>query len=126
MDLALERALARIAGQQKRAEAQIKVLRQELATVKQQQQADAQHQQASVVLTSLVIGSAEATITWPQPWADTNYRVDIELILPTASIGNLHATLKTGSKTTVDCVITLVAALAIATVRVEVQGTRIP
>lgn len=119
MDLALERALARIAGQQKRTEAQLKVLRQELAKV-------AQHQQASVTLTSLAIGSVETTITWPAAWPDTNYRVDIELILAAASLGNLHAALKAGSKTTVDCVITLVAALAIATVRVEVQGTRIP
>ena len=87
---------------------------------------NAKTQRTGAVITGPVsIGSQDVTVTWPTPWPDTAYAVIIELQSGTAALGNLHATVKAGTKTTVDCVVTVAAAAVIAAnVGVDVVGIR--
>lgn len=80
--------------------------------------------QRTAVTTSLAAGTNDITITWPTPWPDTIYWVGIELVSAAVQLGNLHATLKAGSKTTTDCVVTVSAVSAVASVGVDVVGMR--
>lgn len=85
---------------------------------------NAKTQRAGATVGPLSIGSSDTTITWDKPWPDTGYMVIVELVSGTAALGALHATLKVGSKTTTDCVITINATQAVASVGVDVLGVR--
>lgn len=85
---------------------------------------NAKTQRAGATIGPLAIGSQDVTVTWDTPWPDTAYGVYIELITGAAALGNLHATLKPGSKTMADCVVTVSTAVAVATVGVDVLGIR--
>lgn len=109
---------AAIRGYRARVDRQIATLTDSITKV------NAKTQRASATIGPLSIGSQDVTITWPTPWPDTAYWVGIELLTGTAALGNLHATLKAGSKTVNDCVITVSALASIATVGVDVVGVR--
>ena len=71
-----------------------------------------------------ILTPTDVTITWPNPWPDTSYAVLVGIVTGTAAIGNAHATLKAGSKTTTECVITIAVLANIASVGVDVVGIR--
>jgi hypothetical protein len=66
----------------------------------------------------------DVTITWDSEWPDLGYGVWIQLTTGNAALGGVHATLKAGSKTTTECVVTVTAALVVATVGLDVLGAR--
>ncbi len=70
--------------------------------------------------------SVDLTVTWPTPWPDAGYAVDPTIICGTAALGGLHATLKAGTKTTLDCTVTVinVGANPVATYALDVIGIR--
>lgn len=81
-------------------------------------------QRTGATTDALAIGLHDVTITWPQPWPDTGYGVWVSLQLGDAALGNVHAILKPGSKTTTGCVIRIRCLAAVATVAVDVLGVR--
>lgn len=85
---------------------------------------NAKTQRAGTTIGPVPIGSTDVAITWDRPWPDTAYMVAIELITGTAALGALHATLKVGSKTLTDCVITVNTTAAVASVGVDILGVR--
>ena len=113
-----ERDVDRLTNTVNKQHEQILLLGNDLALV------NAKTQRAGVTIGPLSIGSSDVTITWPKEWPDTVYYVGIELLTGTGALGNLHATLKAGSKTTVDCVVTVSASAAVASVGVDVVGVR--
>lgn len=72
----------------------------------------------------LAIGNTDVTVTWLTPWPDASYGVYVQITSGNAALGNLHWTVKAGSKETGQCVITINALAAIATVGVDVLGVR--
>lgn len=66
----------------------------------------------------------DITITWPNPWPAPDYGIHTQLTTSQAALGTVHATPKAGTKTTTDCVITVLATVAIATAGLDVLGTR--
>jgi len=53
------------------------------------------------------VGSVDITIAWPLVWPDAGYGIWVSIISGTAALGSLSATLKSGTKTVNDCVITV-------------------
>lgn len=87
----------------------------------------AKDQRFSVVLADFAGGAAtvDVTVTWPVPWPDAGYMVLAPLpITGPLAIGKVFPALKAGSKTTTQCVVTVVATQAVATVGLEVYGVR--
>lgn len=97
---------------------QIQTLAADLAAV------NAKTQRFTTTIGPLSIGATDVTVTWPNGWPDVGYSVTVNLISGTAALGNLHATLKSGTKTTTDCVVTVSASAAVASVGVDVIGVR--
>lgn len=88
---------------------------------------NAKTQRANTTVTGpFAVGSQDVTITWPQPWPDPGYSVIISIISGTAALGSIHATLKTGTKTTTDFVITVAntGAGPVGTFALDVIGIR--
>ena len=87
---------------------------------------NAKTQRAAVTLPSLVVGSTDVTITWPTAWPDTAYAVIPTIVSGTGALGNLAATLKVGTKTTADCVVTVAntGLVSVGTFAVDVIGIR--
>lgn len=63
-------------------------------------------------------------IVWPKPWPDATYTVVFGTTGDSATAGNLHASLKAGTKTTTGCTVTVKATGNIDTTSVEVIGIR--
>lgn len=88
---------------------------------------NAKTQRANTTITGpFAVGSLDVTITWPQAWPDAGYSVIINIISGTAALGSIHATLKSGTKTAVDCVVTVAntGTNAVGTFAVDVIGIR--
>lgn len=81
-------------------------------------------QRFTTTIGPLGIGAHDVLITWERPWPDTGYGVLIEPITGQAAIGQVHASLKPGTKTTTQCEVTVVVAVAVASVGVDVVGIR--
>jgi hypothetical protein len=56
---------------------------------------------------ALSVGSTDIVLTWPQPFADTTYCVVMTVEAAAATIGGMVPGIKTGTKTTTGCTITL-------------------
>lgn len=85
---------------------------------------NAKEQRAGATVESLTIGLHDVAVTWPQEWPDTFYGVWVSVQVGDAALGNVHAILKPGSKTTTGCVIRVRALALIGTVGVDVLGVR--
>lgn len=104
-----------------RLQQQIKALADALTAVA------AKTQRAAATITGpFAVGSTDVTITWPTPWPDTAYGVIPTIVSGTAALGSLDATLKSGTKTTVDCVVTVAntGANPVGTFALDVIGIR--
>lgn len=89
------------------------------------QAVNAKTQRVNTAVGPLALGvPQDVTITWPTPWPDTGYGVCIQLATGNNALGQVHATLKAGTKTVTDCIVTVEATLAVATVGVDVIGVR--
>lgn len=67
----------------------------------------------------------DVTITWPKEWPDQGYGIYTQITTGNAILGAVHATPKSGSKTTTECVITVQATVAVAgTIGLDVLGNR--
>lgn len=69
-------------------------------------------------------GNADVTVTWPTPWPDAGYGVWVSIISGTAALNAISATLKSGTKTANDCVITVASTTAVGTFALDVLGVR--
>lgn len=86
---------------------------------------NAKEQRVGVSLPTLAVGATDVTVTWPVAWPDTAYGVWISILAGTATVPALHATLKAGTKTTVDCVVTIVNSTAgVVATGIDVLGIR--
>ena len=88
---------------------------------------NAKTQRASATITGpFAIGNTDVTITWDQPWPDTAYGVVATIISGTAALGSLDATLKVGTKTVNDCVVTVAntGLASVGTFALDVVGVR--
>lgn len=85
---------------------------------------NAKEQRAGATVENLIIGLHDVAITWPKEWPDTAYIVIPTVQVGDAALGNVHAILKPGSKTTTGCVIRVRALVLIGTVGVDVLGVR--
>lgn len=87
---------------------------------------NAKTQRQAVTVGPLGIGSTDILITWPTPWPDTSYAVVPTIVSGTGALGSLTATLKVGSKTTDNCVVTVAntGLAAIGSFAVDVIGIR--
>jgi hypothetical protein len=63
-------------------------------------------------------------IEWPTPWPDATYTVIFGIAGDSNTAGNLHATLKAGTKTTTGCTVTVKATGNADTTSIEVIGLR--
>ena len=128
MDLfQLQRDLAQLTQRVRRLEAsatkqhdQIILLGNDLAIV------NAKTQRVGASLTTIIVGSIDVTITWPEPWPDTAYMVAPAILSGTGALGSLYATLKSGTKTVDDCVVTVAntGLVTIASAGLDVLGIR--
>jgi hypothetical protein len=66
----------------------------------------------------------DITITWPNPWPDTGYGIWTQIATGNAVLGQIHATLKANSKTETECVVTVLAAVAVTSAGLDVIGAR--
>lgn len=84
-------------------------------------------QRAGATLGGLSVGNTDITITWPRPWPDTTYAVIPTIVSGTGALGSLDATLKAGSKTITDCVVTVAntGLLAVGQFAVDCIGMRV-
>jgi hypothetical protein len=73
----------------------------------------------------LAIGSTDVAVPWPTPWAVDTYVVIPELATGALALGTLHATLKLGTRTTTDCVVTVNATAAVGVAFLDVLGIRV-
>lgn len=65
-------------------------------------------QTAQVTIPTLSIGANDITVTWSQPFNDATYTVSgPALELGPVSLGKIEPSVKSGSRTTTTCVITL-------------------
>jgi len=88
---------------------------------------NAKTQRQGVTITGpFAVGNTDVTITWPNPWPDAGYGVYVSITSGTAALGSLSATLKAGTKTANDCVITVAntGASAVGTFGLDVLGVR--
>jgi hypothetical protein len=87
---------------------------------------NAKTQRVGATLTSIAVGATDTTITWPTAWPDTAYGVYTGIVSGAAAQGLLFAQLKTGTKTTTDCVVTVVnlGVTPITTAAIDVLGVR--
>lgn len=97
---------------------QIKALKAYIDTV------NGKTQRVTTTIGPIAIGATDVTITWPQPWPDTAYGVIPTLVTGDAAVGNVHAQLKNGTKTTTDCVVRVVTTAALASIGIDVLGVR--
>lgn len=81
-------------------------------------------QRATTTVQGLTVGSTEVTITWPDPWPDTQYGVIATVVSGLGALGALHTTLKTGSKTASDCVVIVASTAVVGTFAVDAIGIR--
>jgi len=70
------------------------------------------------------VGSVDLSVSWPTPWPDAGYGVWVSVISGTAALGSLNATLKSGTKTVSDCVITVAntGVAAVGSFAIDVLG----
>jgi hypothetical protein len=87
---------------------------------------NAKDQRAATTVSNIVVGATDVTVTWPQSWPDQLYIVIPTLITGAAATGLLFASLKPGTRTENDCVVTLVnrSAATIASAGLDVLGVR--
>jgi len=87
---------------------------------------NAKTQRASANVGGLAVGNVDVTITWPQTWPDTAYAVIPTILSGTGALGSLDATLKNGTKTANDCVITVAntGAASVGAFALDVIGVR--
>ncbi len=86
----------------------------------------AKQQRSAQTLTSIPVGTTDVTVTWPTSWPDPGYGVYPTLITGAAATGLMGVTLKTGTKGTEDCVVTVANRTAgvIASAGLDVLGVR--
>lgn len=72
----------------------------------------------------LSIGTTDVTVTWPRPFPDADYWVGIQVVSSSGQLGNIHTTLKAGTRTATGCVVTVSTAANVASIAVDVIGTR--
>lgn len=65
-------------------------------------------QRVSPAIPSLSIGPTDLAITWPIPFADTSYSVQVTIEQTSSALGGMAGGLKAGTKTTTGCTVTLV------------------
>lgn len=87
---------------------------------------NAKEQRSAQTLTSIAVGTTDVTVTWPTSWTDAGYGVWPTLITGAAATGLTGVTLKPGTKTTDDCVITVANRTGgtIASAGLDVLGVR--
>lgn len=68
--------------------------------------------------------ATDMPIVWPVPWPDATYTVMFGVAGNSATAGNLHASLKAGTKTTTGCTVTVKATGNIDLTSIEVIGIR--
>lgn len=86
---------------------------------------NAKTQRAGVSLPTLAAGVTDVTITWPNPWPDTAYGVWISILAGGGTAPLLHCTLKNGTKTTDDCVVTVINSTGgVVATGIDVLGVR--
>lgn len=66
----------------------------------------------------------DITILWPTAWPAPDYGIWYSLATGNAALGTISATLKAGSKTTGQCIVTVQATIAIASAGLDVVGVR--
>lgn len=87
---------------------------------------NARTQRAGASLTNIAVGVTDVTITWPNGWPDAAYLVAPMIISGGAALGTLYATVKSGTKTASDVVITVAntGAAPVAAAALDVLGIR--
>ena len=110
-------ALCGLSNRLSRLTVKVNTLAKDLAKV------NAKTQRAGTTIGPL-LGSTDVTITWPEPFPDAQYAVLIETVTGTAALGNVHATLKAGTKTAEGCVVTVSTLLNVASIGIDVVGIR--
>lgn len=87
---------------------------------------NAKTQRTAASISGLAVTSVDQTVTWPDLWPDTQYGVYVSVVSGTAALGGLHATLKPGTKTNQDCVITVAntGLAAVGAFALDVLGVR--
>ncbi|MES2155865.1 MAG: hypothetical protein V4510_12085 [bacterium] len=86
----------------------------------------AKEQRSAQTLTSIPVGTTDVTVTWPASWPDPGYGVYPTLITGAAATGLMGVTLKTGTKTPEDCVVTVANRTGgtVASAGLDVLGVR--
>lgn len=87
---------------------------------------NAKTQRSSIPLSNLAIGTTDIPVTWDNPWPDAGYGVYAAVISGAGVLGTLFATLKSGTKTSTGCTVTVAnTGLAIvAASALDVLGVR--
>lgn len=87
---------------------------------------NAKQQRTAQTLANLAVGTTDVSVTWPTSWPDPGYGVYPTLITGAAATGLVGVTLKPGTKTIDDCVVTVAnrSAGVIASAGLDVLGVR--
>ncbi len=86
---------------------------------------NAKTQRVGASLPTLAVGATDVTVTWPAAWPDTAYGVWVSILAGGGTVAQLHATLKNGTKTVNDCVVTVVNGTGgVVATGIDVLGVR--